>query len=126
MLDLHLFLGRKPLNVYSPPSGGDGDGNGTRIVEGVGKGEEAEAGAGGGGEGEGKAVVGYDMSELTPDRVHYGNFPQQVGVPSHAFWRSGWGGDGEREGAGGERWGWERRERGGGVTTTMLSIGRYW
>ena len=88
MLDLHLFLGRKPVNVYTPPGGDDGDGSGTTIVEGVGKSEGEEVG-GGRAEGEGKAIVGYDVSELMPDLVHYGNFPQQVSFPIYARWLSG-------------------------------------
>ncbi|CAM9214411.1 unnamed protein product, partial [Hapterophycus canaliculatus] len=82
MLDLHLFLGRKPTNVYAAPAapGPDGatvDGVGVGIVAG---GDEAAAGEGANGEAGGKrgAIVGYDVSELNPDLVHYGNFPQQV------------------------------------------------
>ncbi|CAM9456488.1 unnamed protein product, partial [Ectocarpus sp. 12 AP-2014] len=71
MLDLHLFLGRMPTNVYVAPKGPGPDG---ATVDGV--------GAGGGDaeekEGEREAIVGYDVSELNPDLVHYGNFPQQV------------------------------------------------
>lgn len=69
MLDLHLFLGRKPVNVYTPPGR---DGSGTTVVDG---GDE-----GGGGEDKSQAIVGYDVSEISPDLVHYGNFPQQVGL----------------------------------------------
>lgn len=71
MLDLHLFLGRKPSNVYAAPKGPGPDG---ATVDGVGVGggdaEEKEGGRG--------AIVGYEVSELNPDLVHYGNFPQQV------------------------------------------------
>lgn len=63
MLDLHLFLGRPPQNVYSP---GAGD------VEGVGGDGEGDEGL------QDRAPKGYEVTELTPDLVHYGNFPQQV------------------------------------------------
>lgn len=62
MLDLHLFLGRKPHNVYDSGKGletRDGEGD-----EGLGD--------------EQKAPQGYEMSDLNPDLVHYGNLPQQV------------------------------------------------
>ncbi|CAM9169059.1 unnamed protein product, partial [Pylaiella littoralis] len=86
MLDLHLFLGRKPTNVYEAPEAPGPDG---ATVDGVGVGGEAAGGgaaseksaagagveAGVGGRG---AIVGYEVSELNPDLVHYGNFPQQV------------------------------------------------
>lgn len=71
MLDLHLFLGRKPTNVYTAPKGPGPDG---ATVDGVGAaGGDAEEK-----EGERGAIVGYDVSELKPDLVHYGNFPQKV------------------------------------------------
>ncbi|CAN0002461.1 unnamed protein product, partial [Ectocarpus fasciculatus] len=71
MLDLHLFLGRKPTNVYAAPKGPGPDG---ATVDGVGLGDgDAEEKDGGRG-----AIVGYDVSDLNPDLVHYGNFPQQV------------------------------------------------
>lgn len=82
MLDLHLFLGRKPSNVYTPPGAPGPDGT---TIDGVGVGGAGQdGGAGGPGAGAGVgvggrgAIVGYDVSELNPDLVHYGNFPQQV------------------------------------------------
>lgn len=79
MLDLHLFLGRTPTNVYAPPGAPGPDGT---TVDGVGVGGAGQdGGAGGAGDGGRGAIVGYDMSELNPDLVHYGNFPQQVMSP---------------------------------------------
>lgn len=70
MLDLHLFLGRKPMNVFTRQGGDDGncppDGGGV-----------AEEGGDGG---KREAMEGYELSELCPDFVHYGNFPQQASL----------------------------------------------
>lgn len=79
MLDLHLFLGRKPTNVYAAPAAPGPDGATVDGV-GVGGGDEAATAEAGEGEAGGKrgAIVGYTVSELNPDLVHYGNFPQQV------------------------------------------------
>eukprot|EP00752_Nemacystus_decipiens_P002961 g2751.t1 len=74
MLDLHLFLGRKPSNVHAPPGGAPGP-DGTTVDDAEVGGTEQDDGAGAGGRG---AIVGYDVPELNPDLVHYGNFPQQV------------------------------------------------
>ena len=71
MLDLHLFLGRKPSNVFTR---GDTEGS-------CQQGDGVDNGEGGDGEGDGRkrrAIEGYEMSELRPDLVHYGNLPQQV------------------------------------------------
>ncbi|CAM9691621.1 unnamed protein product [Chrysoparadoxa australica] len=65
MMDLMLFLGRKPSNTYylegEPGAiGGDGD-------DGDANNNEAD-----------KVPTGYSLRELTPDMVHYGCFPQQI------------------------------------------------
>lgn len=70
MLDLHLFLGRKPSNVFTRRGGDDGncppDSGGVAEEEGDG--------------GKREAMEGYEVSELRPDLVHYGNFPQQASL----------------------------------------------
>lgn len=83
MLDLHLFLGRQPTNVYMPPGGVGGGAEGGTTIDGVstlGKGDAGKDKEGGGG-----AIVGYDVMDLNPELVHYGNFPQQVILAWKAF-----------------------------------------
>lgn len=54
MLDLHLFLGRPLMNKYVVSS--NSSSHGAKEV----------------------APKGYDLVDLNPELVHYGNFPQQV------------------------------------------------
>jgi hypothetical protein len=60
MMDLHLFLGRPVSCTYSGPASATNNSSDSTATTAA------------------TAAAGYDLSEMTPQLVHYGGFPQQV------------------------------------------------
>jgi hypothetical protein len=70
MMDLHLFLGRPVSCTYSGPASANSSSSSDSST--------AATAA---------AAAGYDLSEMTPELVHYGGFPQQVSALQQYLYR---------------------------------------